>query len=201
MAYSDFTFERLDSDLGLGIAEADLYSSVASLEPGNILKEVLKENVPLGLSIDTEKARSELIISPILVELRKISDHRISLFSGIAFDIDSEKGLSGICDFMISGSPTQILLTAPIIQIVEAKNENIKSAIPQCVAGMCAVQLFNQRKEMSFPTVYGVVTTGSSWKFMELEGNRVTIDSREYFIDNVGKILGILRYMVGHVLT
>ena len=148
MAYSDFTFETLESDLRLGIAEADLYSSVVSLEPGNILKEVLKENVPLGLSIDTEKARSELIISPILVELRKISDHRISLFSGIAFDIDSEKGLSGICDFMISGSPTQILLTAPIIQIVEAKNENIKGTIPQCVAGMCAARLFNQGNRM-----------------------------------------------------
>ncbi|VFN01383.1 MAG: hypothetical protein BECKG1743F_GA0114225_109582 [Candidatus Kentron sp. G] len=49
---------------------------------------------------------------------------------------------------------------------------------------------------MSFPTVYGVVTTGSSWKFMELEGNKVTIDSLEYFIDNTGKILGILHHMV-----
>ena len=36
---------------------------------------------------------------------------------------------------------------------------------------------------------------------MQLEGNKVTIDSMEYFIDNTGKILGILRYMVAQILT
>ena len=201
MAYSDFTFEKLENDLQLIIDEADLYSSVKLVEVSNVLEEVLKENIPLGLAINTEKAKSELIISPILVELRKILKHKISLFSGIEFNIDRNKGLNGICDFMISGSPTQILLTAPIIQIVEAKNENIKSGIPQCAAAMCAAQLFNKQKKISFPVLYGVVTIGSSWKFMQLEGNKVTIDLMEYFIDNVGKILGILRYMVEQILT
>jgi len=101
---------------------------------------------------------------------------------------------------MISGSPTQILLTAPVIHIVEAKNENIKSGIPQCVAEMCAAQIFNKQKKILLPIVYGVVTIGSSWKFIQLEANKVTIDSMEYFIDNTGKILGILRYMVDQIL-
>ncbi len=91
MAYSDFTFEKLENDLQLIIDEADLYSSVKFIEVSHILEEVLKENIPLGLTINTEKAKSELIISPILVELRKILNHKISLFSGIEFNIDTKK--------------------------------------------------------------------------------------------------------------
>nr|VFJ49369.1 MAG: hypothetical protein BECKFW1821B_GA0114236_100533 [Candidatus Kentron sp. FW]VFJ56121.1 MAG: hypothetical protein BECKFW1821A_GA0114235_10592 [Candidatus Kentron sp. FW]VFJ67211.1 MAG: hypothetical protein BECKFW1821C_GA0114237_101136 [Candidatus Kentron sp. FW] len=199
MAYSDFTFERLESDLRITIGEADLYSSVKIIEPSGLLEEVLKENIPLGLAINTEKARSELIISPVLVEFRKFMEHKISLFSGIEFNIAPEKGLNGVCDFMISASSTQVLLAAPIIQIVEAKNENIKNGIPQCIAEMCAARIFNERKKIPSPVVYGVVTTGSSWKFMQLEGNKAIIDSMEYFIDNPGKILGILYDMTNRI--
>ncbi|NET59324.1 MAG: hypothetical protein F6K47_25240 [Symploca sp. SIO2E6] len=201
MAYSDFTFEKLESVLQLTIAEADLYSSVQPLEVSQVLAEVFKENIPLGLAINTEKARSELIIAPLLVELRKILNHKISLFSGIEFNVDAQKGLNGTCDFLVSVSPTQILFTAPVIQIVEAKNENIKGGIPQCIAEMCAAQIFNQQKKFLLPTIYGVVTIGSSWRFMELKRNKVTIDSMEYFIDNAAKILGILHYMVKSTLN
>ncbi len=201
MAYSDFNFDKLERDLQLTLAEADLYSSVKPIAVSPILAAVLEENVPLGVTINTEKARSELIIAPILVELRKILNHKISLFSGIEFNIDAKKGLNGVCDFLIAASPTQILLTAPAIQIVEAKNENIKGGIPQCIAEMFAAQIFNQKKKILLSVVYGVVTIGSSWRFMQLEGNKVTVDSREYFIDNAGKILGILYYMADEILT
>ena len=201
MSYSEFTFQKLESDLQLVIEESDLYSSIQSLEVSNILSEVLKESVPLGLSINTEKARSELIIAPVLVELRKILNHKISLFSGIEFNIDPKKGLNGVCDFIISASPKQILITAPAITIVEAKNENINSSIPQCAAEMYAAQLFNTQKKITLPCIYGVVTTGSSWKFMQLEDNKIIIDTIEYFIDNTEKILGILYYMASQSLT
>ena len=196
MAYSDFTFAKLEDELGLTIAELNLFSEIAPVEPSLVLKEVLKENVPLGLSINTEKARSELIISPVLVELRKQLNHQISLFSGLEFNVAPTKGLKGFCDFVISGSPTQIVFSAPLIQIVEAKNENIKSGIPQCVAEMCAAQIFNKRKGTVIPILYGVVTIGSSWKFLQLQNKIVTIDSIEYFIDNPGKLLGIMAHMI-----
>ncbi|WP_353572684.1 hypothetical protein [Candidatus Albibeggiatoa sp. nov. BB20] len=201
MSYSDFTFEKLQIELKLSIHERNLFESIETIETSSALAEILKENVPLGLTINTEKAKSELIIAPVLVELRKILQHKISLFSGVEFNIDPAQGLNGVCDFMISGSPTQIMLTAPIIQLVEAKNENIKNGIPQCVAEMCAAQIFNQQKNISLPVVYGIVTIGSSWRFLQLEGNQVTIDSQEYFIDNVGKILGILHYMATQILV
>ena len=146
MAYSEFTFQKLETDLHLIADEADLYSTVQGIKVSPALLDILDENVPLALAINTEKARSELIIAPVLVELRKSLQHRISLFSGVEFNVDPQRGLNGVCDFIISASPKQILLTAPIISIVEAKNENIKSGIPQCIAEMYATQLFNLEK-------------------------------------------------------
>lgn len=195
MAYSEFTFQKLETDLHLIADEADLYSKTQGIEVSPALLDILDENVPLALAINTEKARSELIIAPVLVALRKSLQHRISLFSGVEFNVDPQRGLNGVCDFIISASPKQILLTAPIISVVEAKNENIKSGIPQCIAEMYATQLFNRDKNAETRCVYGVVTTGSSWKFMQLWKDRLIIDSMEYFIDNINKIMAIITMM------
>ena len=47
-------------------------------------------------------------------------------------------------------------------------------------------------QENDIQTIYGAITTGSIWKFFKLEGIAIEIDTSEYFINNVGKILGIL---------
>jgi hypothetical protein len=195
MPYSEFTFQKLENDLQLVIEEADIFSAADPVEISGTFSELLKENVPLAMAVNTEKARSEFIIAPVLIELRKMLDHQISLFSGVELNVEPKKGLNGICDFIISASSRQLLLTAPIINVVEAKNENIKSGIPQCAAEMYAAQLFNTAKGMAAPYIYGVVTTGSSWKFMRLRGATVEIDVLEYFIDNINKIMGILLQM------
>lgn len=39
------------------------------------------------------------------------------------------------------------------------------------------------------------MTTGSSWKFIQLWENRLIIDSMEYFIDNIHKIMAVLTTM------
>ena len=36
------------------------------------------------------------------------------------------------------------------------------------------------------------MTTGSAWKFLRLSGADVTLDVQEYFIAEVGRIMGIL---------
>jgi hypothetical protein len=195
MSYSEFTFQKIESELNLTIEEMDIFSETPSVEISNAFDDLLKENIPLALAINTEKARSELLIAPVLVEFRRMLKHRVSLFSGVEFNVDAQKGLNGVCDYIISASSRQILMTAPIINIVEAKNENIKSGIPQCLSEMYAAKLFNTEKGTTVPYIYGIVTTGSSWKFMYLQENRVTIDSMEYFIDNIQKIMGILIYM------
>ena len=201
MSYSEFSLEDVLEQFQLQLQEREnLFASIAAVPLGSLLRDVLAEYVPLALAISTEKARSELIVSPILVEVRRQAGHKISLFSGINFNVDAAQGLHGVCDFLLSLLPEQLLLQAPIVAVVEAKNDNLKSVLGQCVAEMVAARLFNQRKGRDIATVYGVVTTGSLWRFMELTADIVSLDLREYHISEVENIVGILLHMVRHPL-
>jgi hypothetical protein len=197
MAYSDFTLKKVLSEFELRLFEnTDLFATVSAIEPSAFLTETLAENVPLALSISTEKARSELIIVNLFIELRKKYQHKISLFSGVKFDVDVDKNLNGFCDFLISLSAEQLFVSAPIIAVVEAKNENIISGLGQCIAEMLAAQRFNVEDNQAISTIYGIVTTGNAWKFLKLTNHDVFIDVKEYYIDNPSKILGILAAMI-----
>jgi hypothetical protein len=193
MAYSDFKIATVKQQFQLIIVEdSDLFSHIPSVPVSAWLTETLQETLSLALAINTEKVRSELLIAPILVELRKQSDRTTSLFSGVDFSIDETRGLNGVCDYIVSRSPEQLFISAPVLIIFEAKNENIKGGFPQCIAAMIAAQEFNERENNAIPVIHGVVTTGTNWRFLQLEGITVRIDDREYYIDNVEKIMGIL---------
>jgi len=193
MPYSDFSLEKVKRTFQLTTSETvDLFGDVPELECSALLREILRYNVPLALASNSEKARSEMIISPILIDLRRQLKERINLFSGIEFDVDSERGLNGICDFIISYSPEILFVSAPVITLVEAKKENITAGLGQCVAEMLAARIFNERTGNEVSTIYGAVTTGSIWKFMKLEGSVISIDLTEYYLKDVNKILGIL---------
>jgi hypothetical protein len=199
MAYSDFKLSELIKTFGLTLTEAvDLFADVEEVECSDNLAFNLKDSIPLAVAIGTEKARSEMIIVPILLEMKRRLNHQISLFSGTDFNVDFEKGLNGICDFIISLSPEQLFISAPVITLVEAKNDNIKSGLGQCVAEMIAAQLFNEREGNEIQPIYGVVTTGELWKFLKLEGKLVSIDLSNYPVGNANKILGILMNTVSN---
>ena len=193
MPYSDFSLEKVKRTFELTTSETvDLFGDIPELECSDLLTETLRYNVPLALASNSEKARSEMIISPILIDLRRQLKEKINLFSGIEFDVDSERGLNGICDFIISNSSEILFVSAPIITLVEAKKENITAGLGQCVAEMLAARIFNERAGNEVSTIYGVVTTGSIWKFMKLDGSIISIDLTEYYLKDVNKILGIL---------
>ena len=199
MAYSDFKLSELIKTFGLIFSEAvDLFADVEEVECSDNLAFNLKDSIPLAVAIGTEKARSEMIIAPILLEMKRRLNHQISLFSGTDFNVDFEQGLNGICDFIISLSPEQLFISAPVITLVEAKNDNIKSGLGQCVAEMIAAQLFNEREGNEIKPIYGVVTTGELWKFLKLEGKLVSIDLSNYPVGNANKILGILMNTVSN---
>ena len=198
MAYSDFTLKKVKSDFDIQMVESDsLFSHIEAIEISDYLTSTLKRNVPLALAINTEKARSELIIINILLEVKEKLSGKISLFSGIDFNVDKEKGLNGFCDYIISASQEQFYLDMPVVTVVEAKNENIVSGLGQCIAEMYAAQLYNKKGNCDCPCVYGTVTTGDEWKFIKLEGNMVYIDYDAYYITEIKKIIGILVEMVG----
>ncbi len=198
MAYSDFTLHDIKRQLHCSIDETtDLFASVGEVEGSPWLQETLRETLPLALALHTEKSRSELLIAPILIELRKRAQHQVSLFSGIDFTVDPGQGLNGVCDFIVARSPEQLFVSTPVLIVVEAKNENIKGGLAQCIAAMVAARLFNDREGSGVEAVYGVVTTGTNWRFLKLEAGVVFIDQREYYIDRVEKILGILVSIIG----
>lgn len=200
MSYSQFTsLEMIETNFGITIADrTNLFANIPTVEPSDFLKQTLEENLALALAINTEKARSELIVTPILVELRKQFNCQISLFSGKEFNVDFEKGLTGFCDFLISQSPEQLLIKAPVITLVEAKNDNIQAGLPQCMAEMIAAQIFNERRNNPISQVYGVVTTGTNWKFLQQHDTVIEVDLNDYFINNFSQILGVLKYMIAH---
>ncbi|MDE5081845.1 MAG: hypothetical protein O4859_11410 [Trichodesmium sp. St18_bin1] len=193
LSYSNFTLENAQKNFELRLKEnQDLFDEIQPVKPSEILTTILREYIPLATAINTEKARSELLISQILADVRRQLNYQISLFSGTEFNVEEELGLQGYCDFLLSFSPEQYFITAPVITIVEAKNENIIRGLGQCVASMVGAQLFNQRSGNPVKVIYGAVTTGTNWKFLTLEEKIVRIDAGEYYIKEVDKILGII---------
>jgi hypothetical protein len=193
MAYSEFKLKEILQEFELTLHEnLDLFADVLAVQYSENLEISLRENASLAVDINTEKARSEMIIAPILLEVRRLVNYQVGLFSGSEFNVAPEKGLNGTCDFLISLSPERLFIKAPIIILVEAKKEDLKAGLGQCVAEMFAAQLFNEREGNNIPAIYGVVTSGTNWRFLKLEAKTVYVDTVEYYLNNVAKILGIL---------
>jgi hypothetical protein len=197
MAYNKFKIEDIKVKLNYTInGQGSLFSEVQPVQLTDYLATTLQYNIPLAVAVHTEKARSEFIVAPILIDLKKALNNQISLFSGVELNVDDEKELRGICDFIICQSPEQLYITAPIITIVEAKKDNVKDGLGQCMASMVAAQLFNEQKGNNTKTVYGVVTTGTIWHFLKLKEQTIYLDVDEYYINTPDKIFGILLSIV-----
>ena len=193
MAYIDFTFNKVKEVFQLVIDEkTNLFANLSKVAPSQILTTLLQENLSFAIAVGTEKARSEFIIAQVLSEVRRQLNYKISLFSGSEFTVDRDRGLTGFCDFLLSSSEEQLEITSPVVIIIEAKREDIFGGVGQCISAMVAAQIFNEQHHNEIPIIYGVVTSGTNWRFIKLERNLVQIDVVEYYISEVDKILGIL---------
>lgn len=144
----------------------------------------------------TEKAKSELLISPILVDARSLVERQVQLFSGEEFNVDQQRGLNSFCDFLFTRSENPLTIDAPVLMLVEAKRGEIENGLGQCVAEMLASQTYNRLKNRDILVVYGLVTSGTLWQFLKLESNEVTIDRNSYLVEPVQRIIGILKWML-----
>jgi len=199
MAYNDFTLKKLKDGLGITIFERQsLFENIEILSPSLLFQSILARNLPLALVIHTEKARSELLIINFLLEARSQLADKVSLFSGIDFNVDKDQGLNGFCDYILSAAQEQFYLEAPTLMVVEAKNDNLISGLGQCGAEMYAAQLYNQRENHPSSQIYGVVTTGTEWKFLRLEKMNLFIDQDAYYINQAAQIVSILVAILSH---
>jgi hypothetical protein len=196
MPYSSFTLRQVKQDFGIVTIEGSRFlPAIPAIVPSAYLQEALGEGVPLALATGSEKARSELIISPILVEVRKLLNRQVSLFSGEDFTVAPELGLNGTCDFLISRSTEQMIIEAPAIIVVEAKRGDLKQGLGQCAAEMVAAQKFNTSQQVPIDTVYGAISSGNAWRFMKLVNHELSIDLTDYAIPPVDELLGMLVWM------
>jgi hypothetical protein len=168
----------------------DLLSPIDDILPSDFLKQNLQRNLLMPML--NEKAKSELIVMPILVELAT-NNQSFKPLSGITFNVDNEKGLKGVCDFMISNSSNISELEAPIVCIFEAKDDKLESWYGQCGAEMYAARIFNEREGNDIKIIYGAVTNGFTWQFLKLEGQTLFIDAQRYGTANLPQLLGAIQ--------
>ena len=198
MAFSDFDLRTAVDTFGLREErDTDPFAAAPPLEPGDFLRAWLDEFAPVALGINTETARREYIIAPILAEAKRRAAGPVTVFPGVTFEADEERGLNGFCDYVISQNAEFYYLRSPLVAIVEAKREDLIAGLGQCAAAMVGIRVFNERDRTPLPVAYGCVTSGSNWRFLRLDESVLSIDRREYYLRETGTIIGILVQIMG----
>ncbi len=193
-SYSTMSLEAVRKQFQLKLVLQQFFTEIVPVVPSEFLRTTLRRAEDLSLS--SEKARSEFIVAPILLELRELVQHSISIYSGVRFDVAPKEGLQGVCDFIVTKSPPLPTVQAPLIVMVEAKKNDLEEGLGQCAAEMVAAQRVNQEEKVDHANVYGCVTTGELWQFLQLSEKTLLIDPGKHYIDQIEMILGILLKMV-----
>jgi hypothetical protein len=192
MPYSKFSLEEVKSKFELEIVDIN-FLSLNELLPTERLVADLKESD--FFPIESEKARSEFLIAPILRDIARQKNYSFKIFSGENLDVEPEKSLNGECDFILSKSKERYL-KVPVFAVVEAKREKVSSALGQVVAQMVGADILNNRNGNGVNTVFGAVTTGEIWQFLKLHNGKVEIELRRFYISDINKILGAISEIV-----
>jgi hypothetical protein len=193
MAYRDFSLSDLNTQFGVVNRRKRLFEKVEPVLPSEKLMTELEEVDQLP--IRSEKAKSEWIVVPILKELWHKNDKFFTIYSGDTLVGDEQSGLKGECDFILAKDIGSYDINYPIIQILEAKKNDIELGVPQCAAQLVGARLFNQKKGVELSAIYGCVTTGNSWLFMRL-GEQLHIDTKVYNLENIQDILGVFQVII-----
>lgn len=98
MAYADFTLQAIEANFGVAARPAPLFTGARPAAVPGWLQDLLARTLQLPLV--SEKARSELIVMPVLLACRELSYDTIAIFSGPRLDVSPEQGLLGECDFL-----------------------------------------------------------------------------------------------------
>ena len=196
MAYGDFSFDDIESKFGIKNKVKRLFEdNLPPLEPSANLKYAL--DTAAELPIRSEKAKSESIVFPILVELRHRNHNFFTIYSGDSLSVDSSQGLNGECDFILAKDVGSFSINYPIFQVVEAKKSDIEVGVPQCAAQLVGAKFFNEKKGIKIDQIYGCVTTGNEWLFLKID-TELTIDSRIYYLNELNELLAVFQQIIDY---
>jgi Glutathione S-transferase, C-terminal domain len=165
MPYSEFTLRKAKRDFGLTTVEAGRFlPPTEPIAPSVYLTESLIEGLPLATATGSEKARSELIISPILVEIT--ADYAASSLEGIkeVFEIVNQRLAGGKMylggDTISAADITFAALAAPLLlppehpvmvsKIVELpiKMAAVIKELQSTTAGVFALRLYREQRQV-----------------------------------------------------
>jgi len=198
MAYSDFSLKELNTKFGVDNKIAQLFPKLNPIEPTDWLKDMfLKASF---LPLRSEKSKSEMIVFPLLLELRNRNNNFITIYSGDNLNADESCGLKGECDFIITKDTGSYDINLPIIQVVEAKKHDIDAGIPQCAAQMLGAKVYNEKNNVKIDYIYGCVTTGDEWLFLRLDKD-ITIDRHKYYLNEPNVLLSVFQYIIDQYKT
>lgn len=198
MSYSKFkAIAQAKAVFGLSVLEGDRFLlPTTPVQLSATLQDYLFESLPLVATPGSEKARSDGIIYPVLLEVRRALNREVSVFSGEKFNVDESVGLNGVCDFLLTRSRQVLEISSPAVVIVEAKKIELKLGLGQCIAEMVAAQQFNQSQDEEVSVIYGVVSNRNQWQYLKLEKTQICIDLSIYPLPPVEVILGDLVWML-----
>jgi hypothetical protein len=198
MAYTDFSLATLDTKFGIRNYVKPLFEPLPPLTPSDWLQTSLR--LVQELPVRTEKAKSESIVFPILLELRNRNDKFFTIYSGDNLNADSDRGLNGECDFILTKDTGSFDINYPIMQVVEAKRNDLEIGVPQCAAQLVGARFFNEAKGVSVPILTGCVTTGNEWLFIRLT-DHLEIDRRKYYLNELGELLAVFQQIIDYYRT
>ncbi len=200
MAYSDFTsLKQLEQSFKIGHTINNFLSKSSPKQPTDKLLFDLQEAAEMPLH-SSEKAKSELLIMPVLKEIRR-THKNFSIFSGYAFDVNPALGLNGYCDYLLSTDTNSFDIASAVFCLVEAKNRSIEEGLGQVGAEMIAAQQFNNIENKPNLTVFGCVTNAYEWMFLKLENSTLTIDTERYYLsdNDLPRLLGAWYAILAHI--
>ncbi len=195
MAYGDFTLEEIEARFGIKNRVVNLFGELVPIEPGDFLKQILP--IARSLPLRSEKSKSEAIVFPLLLELRRRNGDFFTIYSGENLAADEARGLKGECDFILAKEVHSYSINYPIIQVVEAKKNDLDFGVPQCAAQMVGAQVFNEKKGIRLEKIFGCVTNSDEWLFMKLEGD-LFIDERKYYLNKVNELLAVFQNIIDY---
>lgn len=160
-------------------------SKTCNIESILLLKESYYKVLP-RITLTSEAAKKEFLIAPILFEVAKETESKIS----VEYPIEVDERLSGYLDYLIRSKQDLI--------VIEAKKGDIDRGFNQLAAELIAL---DKHEEENQNILYGAITIGEMWVFSILnrETKHIIKDLHNFTIpedvENIFRILvGIIEY-------
>ncbi len=190
-SYTFFDYFKLNADFedivgfwnyGFNVETLVLPTSILEVENLSELNNRLND-VFSRVALESEMARRETLIAPILLEVARIAEAKVK----IEFPLDVSRQLKGSLDYLLH-TKTDFL-------VVEAKNEDLYRGFKQLSVELIALKEWLKDEELNF--IYGAVSTGNTWQFgkLDVKNKQIIQDLNIYTIPR--QLEELLKILIG----